>query len=148
VVKRAGHLEKYDSRRTHRFLSPDRAHSQHNKMHSSADRSSFCPCDIGTCVRNLPDVTLVHCVTMKWDSIQKFVTSQTVFDVCRTVHRNTISIVKPTRCTNISYLFYFGTKLNMFRTVFPSIIRSLRLYIQQQVYVIQFLWLQAATETV
>jgi hypothetical protein len=29
----------------------------------------------------------------------------------------------------------------MFRTVFPSIIRSLRLYIQHQVYVIQILWL-------
>jgi hypothetical protein len=29
----------------------------------------------------------------------------------------------------------------MFRTVSPSIIRSLRLYIQHQVYVIQVLWL-------
>jgi hypothetical protein len=29
----------------------------------------------------------------------------------------------------------------MFRTVFPSIIRSPRLYIQHQVYVIQVLWL-------
>ena len=28
----------------------------------------------------------------------------------------------------------------MFRTVFPSIIRSLRLYIQHQVYVIEVLW--------
>jgi len=32
-------------------------------------------------------------------------------------------------------LFYFGTTLYMFRNVFPSIIRSSRLYIQQQVYV-------------
>jgi len=32
----------------------------------------------------------------------------------------------------------------MFRTVFPSIIRSLRLYIQHQVYVIQVLWLLAS----
>ena len=31
----------------------------------------------------------------------------------------------------------------MFRTVFPSVIRSTRLYIQQQVYVIQVLWLLA-----
>jgi len=31
----------------------------------------------------------------------------------------------------------------MFRTVSPSIIRSLRLYIQHQVYVIQVLWLLA-----
>jgi hypothetical protein len=29
----------------------------------------------------------------------------------------------------------------MFRTVFPSIIRSLRLYVQHQVYVLQVLWL-------
>ena len=29
----------------------------------------------------------------------------------------------------------------MFRTVSPSIIKSLRLYIQQQVYVMQVLWL-------
>ena len=32
----------------------------------------------------------------------------------------------------------------MFRTVFPSIIRSLRLYIQHQVFVIQVLWLLAS----
>jgi len=32
----------------------------------------------------------------------------------------------------------------MFRTVFPSIIRSLRPYIQHQVYVIQVLWLFAS----
>jgi hypothetical protein len=31
----------------------------------------------------------------------------------------------------------------MFRTVFPSIIRSLKLYIQHQVYAIQVLWLLA-----
>jgi len=51
------------------------------------------------------------------------------------VHRNIISVVKPTRCANVSNLFYFGMTLYMFRTVFPSIIRSSRLYIQQQVYV-------------
>jgi hypothetical protein len=32
----------------------------------------------------------------------------------------------------------------MFRTVSPSIIRSLGLYIQHQVYVIQVLWLLAS----
>jgi hypothetical protein len=42
---------------------------------------------------------------------------------------------------HISNLFYFGTTLYKFRTVFPSIIRSLRLYIQHQVHVIQVLWL-------
>jgi hypothetical protein len=36
----------------------------------------------------------------------------------------------------------------MFRTVSPSIIRSLRLYIQHQVYVIQVLWLLASKKAV
>jgi len=40
------------------------------------------------------------------------------------MRRNIISVVKPTRCTNVSNLFYFGMTLYMFRTVFPSIIRS------------------------
>ena len=35
---------------------------------------------------------------------------------------------------------YFGTTLYMFQTVSPSIVRSLRLYKQHQVYVIQVLW--------
>ena len=48
---------------------------------------------------------------------------------------------KTNQMHNISNLFYFGTKLYMFRTVFLFIIRSLRLYIQHQVYVIQVLWL-------
>jgi len=47
---------------------------------------------------------------------------------------------------NISNLFYFGTTLYMFWTVSPSIIRSLRLYIQRQVYVIQVLWLLATKQ--
>ena len=34
----------------------------------------------------------------------------------------------------------------MFRTVSPSIITSLRLYIQHQVYVIQALWLLASKQ--
>jgi len=46
-----------------------------------------------------------------------------------------ISIVKPIRCTTVSNLFYFGMTLYMFRTVFPFIIRSSRLYIQQQAFV-------------
>jgi len=40
---------------------------------------------------------------------------------------------------NISNLFYSGITLYMFRTVFPSISRSSRLHIQQQVYVKQIL---------
>jgi len=47
---------------------------------------------------------------------------------------------------NISNLFYFATTLYVFRTVPPSIIRSLRLYIEHQVYVIQVLWLLASKQ--
>jgi len=46
-----------------------------------------------------------------------------------------ISILKPTRCASVSNLFYFGMTLYMFRTFFPSIIRSSRLYIQRQAFV-------------
>jgi len=45
---------------------------------------------------------------------------------------------------SIPNLFYFGTALYMFRTVSSSIIRSVRLYIQHQVCVIQVLWLLAS----
>ena len=51
---------------------------------------------------------------------------------------------KANQMHNISNLFYFGTTLYMFRTVSPSTIRSPRLYMQQQVYVIQILWLLAS----
>jgi len=50
-----------------------------------------------------------------------------------------ISIVKPTRCTNVSNLFYFEMTLYMFRTVSTSIIRSTKLYILQQALVKQIL---------
>ena len=62
-----------------------------------------------------------------------------IFDVQRTMHHNIISMVKPTRCTNVLILFYFERILYMFRMVFPSIIRSSRLYIQQQAFVKQIL---------
>ena len=52
-----------------------------------------------------------------------------------------ISIVKPTRCT-IFWVYWIS--LYMFRTVFPAIIRSPRLYIQRQVYVIQVFSLLAS----
>ena len=51
---------------------------------------------------------------------------------------NTLTIhlySKTNQIHNISNLFYFGTTLYMFRTVSPSIIRSLRLYIKHQVFV-------------
>ena len=50
---------------------------------------------------------------------------------------------KTNQMHSISNLFYFGTTLYMFRTVSLSIIRSLRLYTQHQVYVKQVLWLLA-----
>jgi len=58
-----------------------------------------------------------------------------------------ISVVKPTRCTNVSNLFYFGMTLYTFRTVFPSVIRSSKLYIQQQAFFKQIL-LSACFKTV
>ena len=48
---------------------------------------------------------------------------------------------KTNQMHNISNLVYFGTTHYMFWTVSPSIIRSLRLYIQHQVHVMQVLWL-------
>jgi hypothetical protein len=51
---------------------------------------------------------------------------------------------KTNQMHNISDLFYFETKLYMFRTVSPSIIRSLRLYIQH--HTIQVLWLLASKQ--
>ena len=52
-----------------------------------------------------------------------------------------ISIVQPTRCT-IFQVYWIS--LYIFRTVFLSIIRSPRLYIQHQVYVTQVCWLLAS----
>jgi len=53
---------------------------------------------------------------------------------------------KTSQMHNISNVFYFGTTLYMFQTVLSSIIRSLKLYIQHQVYVIQVLWLLASKQ--
>ena len=46
---------------------------------------------------------------------------------------------KSNQMQNISNLFYFGTTLYMFRTVSPSIIRSLRLYL---VHTASGIWLK------
>ena len=53
--------------------------------------------------------------------------------------RKTISIVQPTRRNNVSNLFYCGMTLYMFRKVFPSVVRSSRVYIQQHAFVKQIL---------
>ena len=62
----------------------------------------------------------------------------TRFYVTATVFVNTL-IIKPTRCTNFSNLF-FGIKLYMFQTVPLSITRSFSLYTPAMVYVIQVCW--------
>jgi hypothetical protein len=49
---------------------------------------------------------------------------------------------------NSSNVFSFETTLYIFRTVFPFITRSLRLYIQHQVCVIEVLWLLASGKEV
>jgi len=51
---------------------------------------------------------------------------------------------KTNQMHNISNLFYFVTTLYMFQTVSPSIIKSLRLYIQH--HTIQVLWLLASKQ--
>ena len=80
-----------------------------------------------------------HRAGMKTSSCQRqspITDSQTVqAQTCTDI----ISIVKPTRCTIVSNLIYFGMTFYVFRTVFPAIIRSSRLYIQQHAYVKQIL---------
>jgi len=61
------------------------------------------------------------------------------FDFHRTVHLNIISILNQLDAQMYQIYFIFGMTLYMFRTVFPSIIRSSRMYIQQQAYVKQIL---------
>ena len=53
-----------------------------------------------------------------------------LFDAHVTLHHDKFLIIKPTRCTNFSKL-YFGMKLYVFQTVPLSIIRSFLLYTQQ-----------------
>ena len=78
---------------------------------------------------------------------KEFKTVHTATGICQT-GTATCLLVKPTRCTSFSILFYFGITIYMFWTIFPSIIRSSRLYIQQQVYVKQvLLLLQAGSST-
>jgi len=75
-----------------------------------------------------------------WD--QQFFVGQAsplCFQKPKTKKKHIASIVKPARCTDVSNLFYFGITLYMFLTVFPSIIRSSRLYIEQQEFVKQIL---------
>jgi hypothetical protein len=102
---------------------------------------SECDTFLVTCV--VPSV-LFRCCTIYW--VLAWYYYQVIFSPLVTVCLApvTISVTKlflfynkTNQMNNISNLFYFGTTLFMFRTVSASIIRSLRLYIQHQVYVIQ-----------
>ena len=62
--------------------------------------------------------------TVKFNLYEQFKNNFEVVIYKFDVHRNIVSIVKPTKCTNVSNLFCFGTTLYTFWTVFPSIIRS------------------------
>ena len=57
-----------------------------------------------------------------------------LFDVHRSVHRNKF-LQYNQQDAPISLIIYACKTLYMFRTVFPSIIRSSKLHIRQQVYV-------------
>jgi len=75
----------------------------------------------------------------KWNkiaSVIKFVfySSTRNSDVHRAVHSNIISIGNQPDAPMYQIYFIFGMTLYMFRTVFPSIISSLWLYIQQYLF--------------
>jgi len=101
-------------------------HTETKQILLSASDSSICL--VAVCTGDNQLENFVSSVFLSWVRKKK---TWIVFDVHRAVPRNVISIVKPTRCTTVSNLFYFGMTLYTFRTVFPSIIRSSRLYIQQ-----------------
>jgi hypothetical protein len=69
----------------------------------------------------------------RWLHLKSHLWSSLYIILCRWL----VSIVKPTRRT-IFRVYWIS--LYMFRTVFPSVIRSSRLYIQRQVCVIQVRW--------
>ena len=77
--------------------------------------------------------TCGHVVKMRHKPSETVIAVKVTNILCLTyivpaVHRNIMCIVKQTRCTNVSNLFYFGMTLYMFQTVFPSIISSSRLH--------------------
>ena len=83
---------------------------------------------------SIPFLIVLQTKFKSYLNIPTFPIAYTITEVLQLCDIWGISIVKPTRCTIFSNLFYFGITLYMFRTVFPSIVRSSRLYIQQQVY--------------
>ena len=103
---------------------------------------------------------------LKTEAVIVHKTFETIFQIMWRRHNNytIVSIVKPTRCTNVSVLFsfifyfilfyfilfyfiLFAVTLYMFRTVIPSISSSSRLYIQQQAFVKQNCCLLASKQT-
>jgi hypothetical protein len=103
----------------------------------------FCSCcrflPVGPLLFNTCTVHLLKCITNNRTEIFLNLTIRGPYIVI-------YFYSKTNQMHNISNLFYFVTTLYMFRTVSPSIIRSLRLYIQHQVYVIQVLWLLASKQ--
>jgi len=73
---------------------------------------------------------------IKWSSVISLIPVRLLASVFMNVYilPTILSIVKPTRCTNVSNYFILVWHY-MFRTVFPCIIRSSRLYTQQQAYI-------------
>jgi len=66
-------------------------------------------CDLSGC-------TIFFTLSHKWQDLKKIYIEHKmcilIFDLHRAVHRNT-SLVEPTRCTNVSNLFYFGITLHV-----------------------------------
>jgi hypothetical protein len=60
---------------------------------------------------------------------------EATFHACTKQHKIRLYSYSRTNMMHVSQMIYSGETLYMFQTVFPSIIRSSRLHIQQQAYV-------------
>jgi len=125
----------------------------------------FYICMYHTCVKSIPICVKFDCASsfgtqqfLKLRNVCSWRKSNTSYKMCKNhrcpvthyvspsdwkVKKNyprpSLSIVKPIDAPMYQICFIFGMTLWMFRTVFPSIIRSSRMYIQQQAYVKQTL---------
>ena len=61
------------------------------------------------------------------------------FSIHKSVYRYYILRAQPTKCDVSQFIFYFCKTLYMFQTGFPSIIRSSKLHIHRQAFVILLL---------
>jgi hypothetical protein len=87
-------------------------------------------------IQSQMEETVLNCITC---SLNKICSPVLLCLLLLKLSQWDISIVKPTRCTSVSNLFNFAVTIYVFRMVFPSIIRSSRLYIQQKACVKQIL---------